>query len=228
MSKVSPIFALALCVATITVALAETAAGNQLGALYERGVDFDSYLGGMTEKGDLWQRARTAAELPADVEYTAQRIPGQWRLLVVSEELCHDSQNTVPYLAALAASMPGVELRIVDSKLGKPVMEARRTPDDRGATPTVVILDEHGADAGCWIERPAALQTFYLENKQAFRNAGKHERERLESEFKNWYQRDAGATTLREFIVLLDAAARGARGCSAPTTQTTSGGAGPN
>jgi len=91
-----------------------------------------------------------------------------------------------------------------------------------------VILDEHGADAGCWIERPAALQTFYLENKQAFRNAGKHERERLESEFKNWYQRDAGATTLREFIVLLDAAARGARGCSAPTTQTTSGGAGPN
>ncbi len=228
MTKVISILALVLLSGGLVPAFAEPAAGGELDVLYERGVDFDSYQGAMKEKGDVWKRARSAAKLPADVAYAARRIPGQWRLLVVSEELCHDSQNTVPYLAALADSMPGLDLRVVNSKLGKQVMEARRTPDDRSATPTVVILDEHGADAGCWIERPAALQTFYIENKPAFRSAGKQERERLETEFMNWYQRDAGATTLREVIVLIDAAARGARGCSAPKTETSSGGASPN
>ncbi len=228
MTRIFSMLALALLAGTPVPATAQTSADSELHSLYEKGTDFESYQRGMKKKGAIWKDAYSTAKLPPDVEYTAQRIPGQWRLLVVSEELCHDSQNTVPYLVALADSMPGLDLRIVDSKLGKSVMEARRTPDDRGATPTVVILDEHGVDSGCWIERPAALQTFYLENKHAFRNADKHDRERLETEFMRWYERDAGATTLREVILLLDAAARGARGCSAPKTTTTSGDAGPN
>ena len=202
-------------------ASADTDSTINLEALYSAGVDFDSYVDRMKKKKKVWAEARTGTVIPADVEYAASRIDGNWRLLVVSEELCHDSQNTVPHLAALADATAGIDLRIVDSRLGRVVMDSRRTPDDRGATPTVVILAANGADSGCWIERPAALQTFYLENKSAFRNADKHERERLEAEFMNWYRRDAGATTLREVIALVDAAARGARGCSAPTAPAT-------
>jgi hypothetical protein len=201
--------------------LSPISADAELEALYRTGLEFSAYVDQMSQKRDTWRRAYAAATIPADVRYAAGLIPGRWRLLVVAEELCHDSQNTVPYLAALSESMPGLDLRIVDSKTGRPVMDARRTPDNRGATPTVLILDDSGNEAGCWIERPAPLQTFYLENKKLFSTAGKHERERLEAEFTRWYERDAGATTLREVIMLVDAAARGARGCSSVETKAT-------
>ncbi len=223
MHKVLSIIAPALFTCAIAPASAGPADGDDLETLYDSGEDFDTHVEWMIEADDIWKHNRTKATIPADVEYTAQRIPGQWRLLIVSEELCLDAQNTVPYLAALADSMPGLELRVVDAKKGREVTESRRTPDDRGATPTVVILDENGADAGCWIERPAALGTLHMENKLALGDATEAERERLKTDYINWYKRDAGATTLREVVALLDAAARGARGCSAPKTKAVGG-----
>ncbi len=223
MNKFLSIIVAVLLSVAIAAASAGSALGGDLETLYQNGEDFATYVDWMIEEDEIWKRNRIEATIPADVAYTAQRIPGQWRLLIVSEELCLDAQNTVPYLAALADSMPGLELRVVDSAKGRQVTESRRTPDDRGATPTVVILDETGADAGCWIERPAALGTFYMENKPATGNADSAARDRLRTEYIKWYKRDAGATTLREVVALLDAAARGARGCSAPKTKTASG-----
>jgi hypothetical protein len=220
MNKLVFIGGLALFTCAIAGASAGMASGGDLETLYESGEDFDTYVEWMIEEDDIWKRNRAEATIPADVEFAARRIPGQWRLLIVSEELCLDAQNTVPYIAALADSMPRLELRVVDSNKGREVTESRRTPDDRGATPTVVILDKNGADAGCWIERPAALTTFYMQNKLALGDADAAGRERLKADYKDWYERDAGATTLREVVALIDAAARGARGCSAPKTKT--------
>ncbi len=45
-------------------------------------------------------------------------------------------------------------------------MEAHRTPDGRAATPTVAVLDEEGRLLGAWVERPSALQAWYLEQQE--------------------------------------------------------------
>ena len=70
--------------------------------------------------------------------------------------MCSDSVNTIPFLAQLVAQVPQLDMRVISPTQGRQLMETRRTPDGRGATPTVIILDESGAEAGCWIERPAA------------------------------------------------------------------------
>ncbi len=86
-------------------------------------------------------------------------------------------------------------------------MESHRTPDGRPATPTVVLLNDEFEEAGCFVERPAVLQSWYLENQGTL-----GERELYRQKYA-WYDRDAGSETLREFVELLERAASGAGGC---------------
>jgi hypothetical protein len=68
--------------------------------------------------------------------------------------------QSVPHIAALAARA-GVELRIVSKDVAAAAIDSHRTPDGRTATPTLILIRD-GKDAGAWVERPAALQTWFL------------------------------------------------------------------
>ena len=186
---------------------AHVAADSTFSALYESGEDFASFLAKAKARRAMWVRNWEGAVVPADVLARAHAIPGRWRVLVVAVDSCSDSVNTIPYLARLVSLVPSLELRIVLPDPGRVVMEAHRTPDGRPATPTVVILDAEGRDVGCWVERPEALQQLaltaaaadttpaFLRNKQG------------------WYDADAGASTVREVVAVLEAAAAGAPRC---------------
>ena len=125
-------------------------------------------------------------------------------MLVVAEDWCGDSANTIPYLARLTEEVPGFELRIVDSKAGRGVMEARRTADGRAATPTVVMLDAGGHEVGCLVERPAALKAWVDEHRGRL-----GDREFQEGRVA-WYRNDRGRSTVAEVLAVLEAAAQGA------------------
>ena len=112
-----------------------------------------------------------------------------------------DSVNTLPYIARLVDATPTLEMQIVDSDVGRFVMSSYRTPDDRGATPTVVILDEHNEFVGAWIERPAELQDWWLANPD-IRVSEKVRQKQV------WYDEDAGEQTLQEILALIAAAER--------------------
>ena len=104
----------------------------------------------------------------------------------------------IPYLAKLAESAPDVlDLRIVDSSIGRPVMEEHKTPDGRAATPTVVVLDESGALIAAWVERPSALQKWYMERQDVLGRT-----ELLDQKYK-WYREDQGRSAIREVVELL-------------------------
>lgn len=180
---------------------------SALAALYETGIGFDRFLAEARARRALWTRNAADAQVPADVLAVATALPGRWRLLAVTVDGCSDSVNTIPYLARLAELVPQLELRIISPRAGREVMAARRTPDGRAATPTVVILDEAGREAGCWIERPAALQRLAIEAKAGGGTTG------FAATKQGWYDADAGASTVREVVALLTAAAGGARGC---------------
>lgn len=182
---------------------------SALVATYEAGVTWETFLGAARARRALWLRNWERATVPADALAAARALPGRWRLLVIAVDSCSDSVNTIPFIARLVAEVPGLEMRIVSPGAGRPLMAARPTPDGRPATPTVILLDAAGTEVGCWIERPAALQA-----KAIAAGAGGGT-PAFAREKQAWYDDDAGASTVREIVGKLAAAARGTSGCDA-------------
>lgn len=185
------------------------ARSDSLEALYRGGVTFDDFLATAQARRQLWHENWNRAEVPPDLLEKARSVQGSWRLLAVSVDGCSDSVSTIPFIARLVAQVDGLDMRIIDNVVGRPLMEAHRTPDGRPATPTLVLLDGNGAEAGCWVERPATLQTWYLENQSVLGTRD------LVAQKMEWYHADAGATTLREVLGMIEAASRGERVCAA-------------
>ena len=166
--------------------------------LYTQGVPYAEFLDGVRSRADGWKRNSSSATVAADIASRVKAIDGRRRILVVGEASCSDSVSTIPYLAKLVETAPDrLEMRIVDSTLGRAVMEAHRAPDGRAATPTVVVLDGNGAFIGAWVERPAELQKWYDAQKPVIATR------ELTAQKMKWYEADAGRSTLAEVVALL-------------------------
>ena len=196
---------LAALSATISVCLAPTNSSDSLATLWQSARPYPAFYAGVNERQTQWQRVHERAAVPDDLAVRA-RGACRLRLLIVTVYACGDSINVVPYLAKLVELAPNLELRIAHPDQGRWLMEAHRTPDGRAATPTLVILDEQNNELGCWIERPAALQRWYLDTG---RNLPEAEYVRQKNA---WYDADLGASTLREVVAALEAVAAH-RGC---------------
>jgi len=183
------------------------AADDDLRALYDGGVDYAAFLAAAERRRSLWLSNTARATVPGDLLERARAVGGTWYLLAVAIDGCSDSVNTIPYVAKIAELVPGLELRIVDSTVGRSVMMAHPTRDARAATPTVLLLDADWNEAGCFIERPNELQTWYQENKTSL------ESEELFEKKMAWYDEDAGAETVRELVAILEAAGADAPIC---------------
>lgn len=185
------------------------AVDSTLLALYEAGQPWTEFLADVDARRAQWLENAAKPLAPADAVARARALPGRWRLLVIAIDTCSDSVNTIPFLAQLVAQVPQLDMRVISPTQGRALMEARRTPDGRPATPTVIVLDANGAEAGCWIERPAALQAIAMAA-----NAGGGS-PAFASQKAAWYATDGGASTVAEVVAVLEKAAAGARGCDA-------------
>jgi hypothetical protein len=177
-------------------------------ALFEKGVTFEQFLNTAERRKEQWTKNYGQAVVPDALLTRARAATGTWKLLVVAVDGCSDSVNTIPYLARLTEQLMGVELRIIDNKLGEAIMNAHKTPDGRGATPTVLLLDGDFNERGCWVERPAALLQWMADQK------GKVKDDDIFSGKMGWYDEDKGANTLSDFVAVLEGAARGAPVCT--------------
>lgn len=187
---------------------AVAAPGANWGDLYTGGITFEAFLSSADRRVETWNANYSGAAIPSEVLDRARSIPGTWRVLAVAEDWCGDSANTIPYLAKLIDEVEGFEMRVVNSTAGRAVMDAHPTPDGRGATPTVVVLDGEGNDVGCWVERPAALQDWFLAAE------GTVEDEQLYERKYAWYDWDVGNSTVSEIVSVIEAAAAGTPRCA--------------
>lgn len=186
------ILALALCVA-------EPADTDSLAALHTRGRTYPAFLAGAERRKEMWQSNTAWGQVDPALLARGRALAGPVRLLVVLEDGCSDSANTIPYLATFADSLGGVlDIRLVNSTEGKWVMERHRTADGRAATPTVVLLDAEGNDAGCWVERPAALAKWMNENRSKMSG-----QELMDGKF-SWYNTDRGKATVAEILDMIE------------------------
>ncbi len=174
-------------------------ASDSLAALHARGRTYATFLAGAEHRREMWRSNSAWGKVDPDLLARGRALTGPLRLLVVLEDGCSDSANTIPYLATFADSLGGVlDIRLVNSTEGKWVMERHRTGDGRAATPTVVILDADGNEAGCWVERPKALASWMNENR-----AKLSDQALMDGKFE-WYNKDRGAFTIRELLEILE------------------------
>lgn len=190
------------------------AAQSTASTLYESGVTFTEFLDAADRREDTWHGNFSAAEVPESLLERARAVGGSWRLLVVAEDWCGDSANTIPYVAHLSDLLDNVDLRVVDSEVGRAVMEAHPTPDGRAATPTVVLMDDQGSEVGCFVERPVELQAWFLEQEDRL------DEDELYAQKYQWYDDDGGATTIREVVEMIEGAASGSTVCTATAADT--------
>lgn len=177
--------------------------------LFQQGVTYEAFVEAADRRVDEWRENTARARVSPELLDRASEVAGDWRILAVAEDWCGDSAAQLPYVAHLAARLPNLELRIVDSEVGRAVMDARPTPDGRGATPTFVILDDTGQEQGCFVERPHELQEWFLANPDDL------EENALYRAKYAWYDEDAGQSTLQEIIQALESAGDGLGQCPA-------------
>jgi hypothetical protein len=186
--------------------LAPRPSSDTLAALWRRAQPFAQFTTLITHRVELWHRNQSIAEVPDALVTRARRL-GSWKLLVTADDDCSDSANTLPYIAKLAELAPNLELRVLHDSLGYALKAGHRTPDGRTATPTLVVLDASFNDRGCWVERPAQLQYWYIHRGRDVDN-DTYRREKL-----GFYDFDHGASTLEEVVGVLEAAAAGTPRC---------------
>jgi hypothetical protein len=167
----------------------------QAAAMLDQGLSWTDYLASTKQQRELWVR-NAARDVPADLVARFKRAGAGLRLLVVAEDWCSDSVNSIPYLGTLATKA-GVDMRVINSVVGKPIMETHRTPDGRAATPTVILIRD-GKEVASWTERPAVLQTWFIDMATKI-DSGERQQRKM-----SWYDWSHGDDALGEIVTLAE------------------------
>ncbi len=169
--------------------------------LYEDGATFEQFLDKANRRREAWHQHYDRGAPTYQAVQAAKTLGVAMNFLVIAEDWCGDSVNTIPYIARFVEQVPGWEMRIVDSRSGAAVMAANLTPDGRTATPTILVLDSDHEQVGALVERPTILQEWFL------RTEAELPRKELYEQKYTWYAEDAGEETVRELTEIARQAA---------------------
>jgi hypothetical protein len=160
-------------------------------------VRHDAFVVADTTHPELWL-AHAARGVPADLAARAREIGGQWKLLAVAQAWCTDAVSAVPFLAALADSVPGMELRVLAAKGNDHLFDGHEL-NGRRAHPLVLVLDNDARVRGAWIERPADLAAWIDARRGILPD------EDLRLYRQGWYAGNGGRTAVAEVLDLMEA-----------------------
>ncbi len=160
--------------------------------LWDQALTFEAFLAASTKHKGLWEGIYGIARIP---EWAAAAVPAgvERKLLVIAEDWCGDASSTVPVMAKLAATVPGLELRVILRDQNPELMDRYLTNGSR-SIPIVIALDGEYRELGHWGPRPRELQAWVMEHRLTVPKA------ELYPQVRQWYARDRGETTLREVL----------------------------
>jgi hypothetical protein len=160
--------------------------------LWDNALTFEAFLAASTKHKGLWEGIYGIARIP---EWAAAAVPGgvERKLLVIAEDWCGDASSTIPVVAKLAATVPGLELRVLLRDENPEVMDRYLTNGSR-SIPIVIALDDEYRELGHWGPRPRELQAWVMDHRLTIPKA------ELYPQVRQWYARDRGETTLREVL----------------------------
>jgi hypothetical protein len=177
------------------------AAGVDRSEAWNAAMTFGEFVSGDTANQALWMElGRRGA--PADVVARARQAGGTWRLLAVAENWCSDAVYSVPFLAALADSVAGLELRLLRVDGNETLFQGHER-NGRAAHPLVLVLDGAGRERGGWVERPAELAAWIDARRGILPD------DDLRLYRRGWYEGNGGRTAMTEILDLVDGTAAG-------------------
>jgi hypothetical protein len=168
--------------------------------LWEEAIPWTRFLNPEMERFALWDGIARNVRLP-DGAADALRDQPVRRFLVLAEDWCGDAANTVPVVAALAAAVPGAELRVLPRDEYLEVMDRYLTNGGR-SIPVVIALGPDFEELGHWGPRPSELQAWFLANRDTIPKDVRY------AEMRRWYARDRGASTVREVLAAIRSSSR--------------------
>jgi len=150
--------------------------------VWERALTFDQFVAlARPQHRPLWEGIYRNAKAP---EWAAMAVDGRTlNLLAITEDWCIDTSSTVPFIARVAETVPGVHLRLILRDANPEIMDRYLTNGAR-SIPVVIVLDSNFRELQAWV----------LANKGKIPTAEQVKEER------RWYARDTGETTIREVL----------------------------
>lgn len=172
---------------------------ESLQALFEGGATFQDLLLRPKKNGELWAAVYARAALAADSMPRVAQIANSWHVLILSEDWCGDSVNTLPVIARLNESAPSMDMRIIGRDAHPELMNEHLTGSRRSRSiPVVLLLDDTFTERGWWGPRPGPLQEWVIREGLAL---AKDERYR---QVRMWYARDRGQTIVTELLQMIE------------------------
>lgn len=126
-------------------------------ARFAQGLTYEAYKAQMTRNRDRLEANERRFELePADLA-AFQRLPRRLPVLVLAEDWCGDVIDNLPILGRIAAASGKLELRIFLRDQNPDLMDQYLNQGQFRSIPVFVFFDEHFAEIGRFIERPASV-----------------------------------------------------------------------
>ena len=161
------------------------------------GETFADFLERPQKYHDLWGALYKRAIVPDEILAHAMNIQKPWHFLVLSEDWCGDSINTLPIVAKLTDAQPLLDMRILGRDANPDLMDAHLTGKSR-SIPVIMLLDENFVERAWWGPRPRPLQEWVISH------LAEPSDERYK-EVRRWYARDHGVRALTEILDMIDA-----------------------
>lgn len=161
------------------------------------GATFAEVIRRPKENAVLWDALFKRSSISQDVAARLKNTRGQWHLLVLNEDWCGDSVNILPYVARLADSHPGIELRVLGRDDNPDLMNSHLTGTSK-SIPVVIVYDECFNEIGWWGPRPRELQRWVINEGLALPKPDRYRH------IRTWYARDRGASIVSEILSIIE------------------------
>ncbi len=121
-----------------------------LEAMYRLGQTFDEFLASAGENSALLRAVARRTVLPEEISAGVRAAGGPWHFLVLTEDWCGDSTNSLPVIARLAADAGNVDVRILKRDEHPALMDTHLAATGARAIPVVMVLDAAFEERGWW------------------------------------------------------------------------------
>jgi hypothetical protein len=172
---------------------------DTLATRFRNGLTFDEMLAAADSNQEFFASVRARASAPAELVERIAATGRRWHLLVISEDWCGDAPNIVPFVDALGAASPAVEVRLIARDEHLDLMDRHLTDGRTRSIPVVLVLDDRYVERGWWGPRPRELQDWFATPQAQAMSKGDRYKE-----LRRWYARDRGRSTQRELTEIIE------------------------
>lgn len=110
-----------------------------------------------------------------------EKAGGALKVVLLTEDWCPDCYRNAPIIAKIAASVPGIELRVFPRDQNLDIMDRYLNKGEFRSIPTAVWADADLGELAVWIERPAEANEDLARLAAELESVPQEERRRIQA-----------------------------------------------